>query len=72
MDSGNQTGEVDKDVKKQAGEIPANPDFVVVSAKDPNCVFGAKAAIDLGKKVLLDEFGLNSSELAILDAYAKK
>jgi hypothetical protein len=67
MDSGNQTGEGVKiptqiTESTENGPVP-DPNFETIASKAPNAIELATKALDSGKKVLLDEIGLNSSEL---------
>ena len=78
MDSSNQTGDggmsTQTDTEPQIEEQPkveADPNFVTINSKEPDSIAQAYKAIDEGKKVLLDEIGLNSSELTKLDKFAK-
>ena len=48
-----------------------DPNFVTINSKEPDSIAQAYKAIDEGKKVLLDEIGLNSSELTKMDKFAK-
>lgn len=78
MDSSNQTGDggmsTQTDTQPQIEEqlrVEPDPNFVNINSKEPDSIAQAYKAIDEGKKVLLDEIGLNSSELTKLDKFAK-
>ena len=79
MDSGNQTEdkvtfvEDDKTLTvKMPLQVEPDPNFITVSAKDHDAVDQAIAGLNLEKKVLIEDIGLNSSELIKLNNYATK